>query len=133
MSSISMKVEDIEKERKKEKSVQYDLNMMNELQDEQRAFDQRLSPQETRLLTLEETGAENGRLIWKIGNLTEERRKAIRYGNSLFSPTFLTDKFGYKMGMRLYLNGDGIGHGNSVSLYIVVYKGEFDDILEWLC
>eukprot|EP00794_Sanderia_malayensis_P020976 gene20976-biopygen15481 len=60
MSSISMKVEDIEKERKKEKSVQFDLNMMYELRDEQRTLDQRLSAQETRLLTLEGSGAENG-------------------------------------------------------------------------
>eukprot|EP00794_Sanderia_malayensis_P014786 gene14786-biopygen11872 len=89
MSSISMKVEDIEKERKKEKSIQYDLSMMYELRDEQRALDQRLSAQKTRLLSLEESGADNGRLIWKIEKLTEERSKAIRYGNSLFSPTFL--------------------------------------------
>eukprot|EP00794_Sanderia_malayensis_P014672 gene14672-biopygen11768 len=66
MSSISMKVEDIEKERKQEKSNQYDLSMMYELRDEQRGLEQRLSAQETRLLTLEESGAENGRLIWKI-------------------------------------------------------------------
>ena len=35
------------------------------------------------------------------------------------------------MCLRVYLNGDGIGKNSHMSLFFVVMKGEFDDILQW--
>ena len=41
------------------------------------------------------------------------------------------DQYGYKMCLRLYLNGDGTGKGTHISLYLTVMKGEYDAILQW--
>ena len=38
---------------------------------------------------------------------------------------------GYKMAARVYLNGDGIGKGSNISLYLSLLKGEDDDRLAW--
>ena len=38
---------------------------------------------------------------------------------------------GYKMCLRLFMHGDGIGKGTHMSLFIVIMKGEFDNILQW--
>ena len=35
------------------------------------------------------------------------------------------------MCLRLYIMGDGIGKGTHLSLFFVVMRGEFDDILQW--
>ena len=47
----------------------------------------------------------------------------------IISKCFL--RYGYKMCARVYLNGDGIGKGNFVSLFFVIMKGEHDDLLIW--
>ena len=47
----------------------------------------------------------------------------------IVSPPFYTSNQGYKMCLRLYLNGDGIGKGTHMSLFFVVMKGEFDNII----
>ena len=44
---------------------------------------------------------------------------------------FSHDQYGYKMCLRLYLNGDGAGKGTHISLYFTVMKGEYDAILQW--
>ena len=35
------------------------------------------------------------------------------------------------MCLRIYILGDGIGKGTHMSLFFVVMKGEFDNILQW--
>ncbi|XP_070531909.1 TNF receptor-associated factor 2-like [Ptychodera flava] len=73
-----------------------------------------------------------GALTWKIADFASKRRDAISGRTlSLFSPYFFTSRFGYKMCARVYLNGDGMGKGNHVSLFFVVMKGEYDAILRW--
>ena len=33
--------------------------------------------------------------------------------------------------MTIFLNGDGMGKGTHLSLFFVVMKGDFDNLLEW--
>ena len=38
---------------------------------------------------------------------------------------------GFKLCARLYLNGDGIGQDQHVSLFVVMMKGKYDALLKW--
>lgn len=70
--------------------------------------------------------------IWKISNVYERYQEALSgRQTSFFSHPFYTNRYGYKMCCRLYLNGDGSGRGTHVSLYFVLLKGEYDSLLEW--
>ena len=44
---------------------------------------------------------------------------------------FLESRNGYKMCVRAYLNGDGIGLGTHLSVFFVLMKGEYDPLLKW--
>ncbi|MGH0165823.1 UNVERIFIED_CONTAM: hypothetical protein FKN15_049380 [Acipenser sinensis] len=80
----------------------------------------------------QELSTYDGIFIWKIGDFTRKRQDA-REGRTpaMFSPGFYTSKYGYKMCMRLYLNGDGTGRGTHLSLFFVVMKGNSDALLKW--
>lgn len=73
-----------------------------------------------------------GVYVWKVNDLSRRTREA-RLGRtlSLYSPPFYTSAHGYRVCLRAYLNGDGTGRGTHVSLYIVVMKSEYDDLLTW--
>ena len=74
----------------------------------------------------------NGLLIWKIPDLRRRYRDAVdRRTISLYSPPFFTSPHGYRMCIRAYLNGDGIGKGTHVSLFFVVMCSEHDNLLPW--
>ena len=74
----------------------------------------------------------NGVLVWKIHPFSEERLKAKRGSQtSFYSPAFYTDPYGYKMCLRVYLDGDGMGKGTHISLFFVVMRGEYDALLRW--
>jgi len=74
----------------------------------------------------------NGILIWKV-NEVEKRIEEARSGKilSLYSPPFFTSLHGYRMCLRLYLDGDGQGKGTHVSLFLVIMKSDYDDLLSW--
>ncbi|NXX60711.1 TRAF2 factor, partial [Scopus umbretta] len=74
----------------------------------------------------------DGVFIWKITEFARKRQEAIT-GRSpaIFSPAFYTSKYGYKMCLRVYLNGDGTGRGTHLSLFFVVMKGPNDALLRW--
>ena len=44
---------------------------------------------------------------------------------------FYTSKYGYKMCLRIYLNGDGTGRSSHLSLFFVVMRGLSDALLKW--
>ena len=90
-----------------------------------------LSEFDLRLLS-QETTSYNGVLVWKIPNYAKHLEEA-RTGRklSIYSPPFYTSRHGYKMCARLYLNGDGVGHGTHLSLFFALMKGEFDALLSW--
>ena len=70
--------------------------------------------------------------IWKIPEFTRRRRDAtLGKTISLYSAPFYTSRHGYKLCMRVYLNGDGAGRGTHISLFVYLMKGDFDPLLPW--
>ena len=57
-----------------------------------------------------EASSYNGTLLWKITNYTKRKADAVAGKTlSLYSQPFYTNRHGYKMCGRVYLNGDGMG------------------------
>ena len=80
-------------------------------------------------LSLMENSNHDGTMIWKIPQFSQ--RKADVVNGKYMSFPFYTGRYGYKMCLRLYIMGDGIGKGTHLSLLFVVMRGEFDNILQW--
>eukprot|EP00071_Canis_lupus_P022849 XP_013973438.1 TNF receptor-associated factor 1 isoform X2 [Canis lupus familiaris] len=75
---------------------------------------------------------EDHSFVWHITNVTFRcHESACGRTVSLFSPAFYTAKYGYKLCLRLYLNGDGTGKRTHLSLFIVIMRGEYDALLPW--
>ena len=83
-------------------------------------------------LSLMENSNFDGSMVWKIPQFSQ-RMDDAKTGKyiSIFSPPFYSSRYGYKMCLRLYILGNGIGKGTHMSLFFVVMKGEFDNILQW--
>ncbi|KAM8872716.1 TNF receptor-associated factor 2 isoform 1-T2 [Synchiropus picturatus] len=74
----------------------------------------------------------DGVFVWKITDFSRRRQDAVGGRTpAMFSPAFYSSKYGYKMCLRLYLNGDGTGRGTHLSLFFVVMRGKFDALLKW--
>ena len=74
----------------------------------------------------------NGVLIWKIPDIRRRFRDAVDHRTiRLYSPPFYTSPHGYRMCIRTYLNGDGIGKGTHISLFFVIMRSEQDNLLTW--
>ena len=81
---------------------------------------------------LHENSVIDGYLIWKINNFQQRSSDAIiGKTRALHSAPCFTSKYGYKFCLRLYLHGDGMGKGTHLSLFLVLMKSEYDNILEW--
>ncbi|XP_006037718.1 TNF receptor-associated factor 1 isoform X2 [Alligator mississippiensis] len=84
-----------------------------------------------RIQTLEQTSYD-GRFLWKVTDITLRRREAQTGQRlALYSPSFYTHRYGYKLCLKLFLNGDGAGAGTHLSLFLVVMRGEYDFQLQW--
>lgn len=109
-------------------------NVGNQLQNHEREIgliDVRLAELDLRL-QIHETASFNGVLMWKIRDYARRKQEAITGRTlSLYSQPFYTSQFGYKMCSRVYLNGDGMGKGTHMSLFFVVMKGDYDNLLPW--
>uniref|UniRef100_A0A3B3Q7I9 TNF receptor-associated factor n=1 Tax=Paramormyrops kingsleyae TaxID=1676925 RepID=A0A3B3Q7I9_9TELE len=83
-------------------------------------------------ITAQEEISYDGTFLWKVCNISQKMRDAStgRKSNH-FSPAFYTSRYGFRVCMRLYLNGDGVGKGTHISLFFVVMKGEYDALLSW--
>ena len=83
-------------------------------------------------LSLIENSNFDGTMVWKIPQFSQRMSDAHsgKY-TSIFSLPFYTSRYGYKMCLRLYILGDGIGKNNYMSLFFVIMRGEFDNILQW--
>jgi len=81
---------------------------------------------------LYENTSYNGRLVWKIDDIAKRLDNAITGKISALhsAPTF-TELYGYKFCGRLYLNGVGVGRCTHVSLFFVLMKSEYDNLLMW--
>ena len=74
----------------------------------------------------------NGSFLWRIPDVDRRRRDAQEERiTSIYSPPFYTGRNGYKMCIRAYLNGDGIGFKTHLSLFFVLMRGEYDPLLKW--
>ena len=83
------------------------------------------------LQTLQATSYD-GKYVWKIPDIIRRRRDAVMGKTvSLYSAPFYTDRFGYKLCLRVYLDGDGSGKGRYISFFLTIMKGEYDALLEW--
>ncbi|MCG8626678.1 MAG: hypothetical protein MJE68_32345, partial [Proteobacteria bacterium] len=84
-------------------------------------------------LSLIENSNHDGTVIWKIPQFSQRKADDAENGKytSIFSLPFYTGRYGYKMCLCLYIMGDGIGKGTHLSLFFVVMRGEFDNILQW--
>ena len=76
--------------------------------------------------------AHDGVLLWKIPEFARRRNEAVSGKQVyLYSPCFFTSRYGYKMCARIYLNGDGMGRGTHISVFLVVMRGQYDALLRW--
>ena len=83
------------------------------------------------LQTLQATSYD-GHYIWKIPDISRRRRDALLGKTvSLYSAPFYTSRFGYRLCLRVYLDGDGSGKGRYISYFLTIMKGEYDALLEW--
>ncbi|XP_036383854.1 TNF receptor-associated factor 1 [Megalops cyprinoides] len=83
-------------------------------------------------ITAQEDVSYNGTFIWKLCDISKKMNEAASgRRNNQYSPAFYTSRYGFKVCMRLYLNGDGVGRGTHISLFFVVMKGEYDALLSW--
>ncbi|CAF1054525.1 unnamed protein product [Rotaria sordida] len=74
----------------------------------------------------------DGTLIWKITNVDQKFAEAQSgKQTSIESPVFYSSPYGYKMRARLFLNGDGDGEGTHMSIFLVLFKGDYDAIIWW--
>ncbi|XP_077005108.1 TNF receptor-associated factor 2 isoform X2 [Tamandua tetradactyla] len=79
-----------------------------------------------------EASTYDGIFIWKITDFARKRQEAVAgRAPAIFSPAFYTSRYGYKMCLRIYLNGDGTGRGTHLSLFFVVMRGPNDALLRW--
>ena len=83
-------------------------------------------------LSLIENSNHDGSMLWNIPQFSRTKANAEngKY-TSIVSLPFYSGRYGYKMCLRLYIMGDGIGKGTHLSLFFVVMHGEFDNILQW--
>ena len=132
MSLMMSKITGIQAEMTKKES------MIHTLQDKVAHLESTLSSKQNEnedrdfRLSLMENSNFDGSMVWKIPQFSQ-RMDDARTGKytSIFSLPFYSSRYGYKMCLRLYILGDGIGKGTHMSLFFVVMKGEFDNILQW--
>ena len=74
----------------------------------------------------------DGTFVWKIPEV-KRRIEEAKSGKtvSLYSAPFYTSRHGYKMCLRLYMDGDGSGKGTHLSFFLTLMKGEYDALLSW--
>ncbi|XP_072422168.1 TNF receptor-associated factor 1-like isoform X1 [Chiloscyllium punctatum] len=79
-----------------------------------------------------ETMTETGIFIWKIPQMKQRLEEAIDGTTPyLESSEFYLCKYGYKMCLRIYLNGHGEAQGSYISLYYILLKGQYDALIQW--
>ena len=108
--------------------------VVKQLQDDlakEKAQNSELRTQNSEIGRLVQTSSSDGTLTWKITEISC-RRKALleRKVPHIESPPFYTARYGYKMCIRIYLIGEK-RHDSYMSVFIVILKGDYDDILEW--
>ncbi|CAF4141670.1 unnamed protein product [Rotaria sordida] len=74
----------------------------------------------------------NGELLWRIEGFTQKFAEAQSgKQTSIVSPLLYSSQSGYKMRASLFLNRNGDAQDTHMSMYIILFKGEYDAILSW--
>lgn len=74
----------------------------------------------------------NGVYIWKIKNYRKLKLDAERGEvTAVHSSSFYSSVYGYKLCIRVNLNGVDSARGTHLSLFIHFMQGEYDDVLDW--
>nr|ALA55871.1 TNF receptor-associated factor 6 protein [Cyclina sinensis] len=74
----------------------------------------------------------NGVYVWRIKNYLKLRREAEKGEvTAIHSSSFYSSYYGYKLCIRVNLNGVDAAKGTHLSLFIHFMQGEYDDLLEW--
>lgn len=86
---------------------------------------------ETRLLSLGQDRPD-GTLLWRIPNFSQVRSDAVSGTvTNIHSRPFYSGPIGYKMCVRLYPNGDGMGKGTHLSLFFSIMRSNYDALMPW--
>ena len=117
--------------RRKDEEIGALRNTITKLEKSMRSKHAEFEDRDFRLSLIENCNYD-GTSIWKIPQFSQRMSDAQtgKY-TSIFSLPFYTGRYGYKMCLRLYILGDGIGKNSHMSLFFVIMKGEFDNILQW--
>lgn len=74
----------------------------------------------------------NGQLLWRVDSFSQRLQQAqLEQQIELKSPCFRTHRYGYKLQLSAFPNGNGSGMGTHLSLYVRVMPGDYDSLLEW--
>ncbi|CAF1183376.1 unnamed protein product [Rotaria sordida] len=74
----------------------------------------------------------NGICIWEIPDITDMRNNsASDEQKSIYSSSFYSFSNGYRICLRLFLNGDAKAKGTHMSLFFILMRGNYDDVLRW--
>ncbi|XP_043353108.1 TNF receptor-associated factor 1-like [Dermochelys coriacea] len=80
---------------------------------------------------LEQTSYD-GHFLWRVPDVGRKLQQALSSQiPAVYSPPFYTSRYGYKLCLKVYLNGDGTGAGTHISLFLVLMRGEYDFRLKW--
>lgn len=114
------------------KSVQETTQMLDAAQTNSNIMQSEIETMKQTLSEVSSFLSNDGSYIWKISNISEKIANAIsERQTSIYSPPFYSSPSGYKMCMRLYLNGDGNARNTHLSLFFVLMRGDYDPILVW--
>nr|XP_002130602.1 TNF receptor-associated factor 3-like [Ciona intestinalis] len=133
MTRIRQKQNELERKlsTRNQENEQNFLAQINGFEQQIGLYDVRIADMDQRFQVLETTSY-SGVALWKINNFQRRKREAESgRALSIYSQPFYTSRYGYKMCARVYLNGDGMGKGTHVSLFFVLMKGEYDNLLPW--
>ncbi|CAM2104210.1 unnamed protein product [Caretta caretta] len=110
-----------------DESTKVHLGMVCSLVSRQRQEIQELRQDVEELLV-----SSDGVLIWKITDYARKLQESkVRSNYEFFSPPFYTHRYGYKLQVSVFPNGNGSGEGSHLSVYIRVLPGQYDNLLEW--
>jgi len=83
-------------------------------------------------LQLHENTTYDGKCIWKLDNFERRLQEAvIGKATTLHSAPCYTSRCGYKYCLRTHLNGNDSKTKSHVSLYFVLMKSDYDNLLSW--
>jgi len=75
----------------------------------------------------------DGTFVWCIENVQQSFLNAKNSVEPvcLISSPFYTSKSGYKLSLKVYLNGDKNVRNSHLSLYVTLMRNDFDTLLQW--